>query len=195
MFIITQGTYVYRRIIHSIEYRINCLRVQEDNRLITGTASLPKSLPAPFGHTRCYSYLLTRMSHTNLFIVLIDSIGRYPETTSHQDFSDAEIHLHSSQRGRAGRYAYLSKQRPSARIPNFSLPSVRRLAHFHPIHSLCYTDQPYSPNSHTRVLTTATSSHVMTSTTDLESGQGGAQDAPHTGVFCSLFHRCPLGSV
>jgi hypothetical protein len=180
-----------------IEYSSNCLNVQEDNILIISTASLPKSLPAPFDHTRCYLTLLTRLSRTQ-FLCRPHRLRRSVSRNyycSHQDFSDAEIHLHSSQRGRAGRYAYLSKQRPSARIPNFSLPSVRRLAHFHPIHSLCYTDQPYSPNSHTRVLTTATSSHVMTSTTDLESGQGGAQDAPHTGVFCSLFHRCPLGSV
>ena len=68
------------------------------------------------------------------------------------------------------------------------LPSRSLSPHPHPL-SVPYRPHRISP----RVLTTATC-HVMSSATDLESGQG-AQAAPITGAFCSLSHHCSLQEV
>jgi hypothetical protein len=66
--------------------------------------------------------------------------------------------------------------------------------HFHPIHihPLCAVLISLThPISHPRILTTATGPHLMTSATDLESGQG-AQAAPRAGAF-ALFLITVLG--
>jgi hypothetical protein len=64
------------------------------------------------------------------------------------------------------------------------------LIHIHPL-SAVLTSLTH-PISHPRDLTIATGSHLMSSATDLESGQR-AQAAPRAGAFRSLSHHCPLG--
>jgi hypothetical protein len=82
---------------------------------------------------------------------------------------------------------------PSAGMPdyvNFHLVSALHPIHIHPLSAVLTTLTHRI--SHPRILTTATGPHVMSSATDLESGQG-AQAAPRAGAFRSLSHHCPLG--
>jgi hypothetical protein len=198
MFIITHGTHVYRRLIHRVVI-VSVYKWTTDSLLVRR--------PLPLATLVAILTLLTSLSHTKILCRSHrphQSVSRRYCCT-YQDFSDTVQYIRTALGG-AGRradtstvlYAYLSKQRPSARIPSPLLCVHPLSAHFLTLtpSTLCVVLTSLTHRTHyPRVLTTATSSHVMTSTTDLESGQGGAQDAPHTGVFCSLFHRCPLGSV
>ena len=194
MFIITHGTHVYRRLIH----RVVIVSVYKRT-----TDSLLVRRPLPLATLVAILTPLTRLSHTKILCRSHrphQSVSRRYCCT-YQDFSDAVQYIRTALGG-AGRadctYAYLSKQQPSTRIPNPLLCVHLLSAHFLTFtpSTLCVVLTSLTHRIHyPRVLTTATSSHVMTSATDLESGQGGAQDAPHTGAFCSLFHHCPLGSI